>query len=52
LKRARNDIDDFLRSCDIDPKRRGESLSVDEFIKLARAVRQNNLLILLKNPSI
>jgi 16S rRNA (adenine1518-N6/adenine1519-N6)-dimethyltransferase len=44
LKRARHDIDDFLRSCDIDPKRRGETLSVDEFIKLAHAMRQNNLL--------
>ena len=44
LKGARHDIDEFLRSCDIDPKRRGETLSVDEFIKLACAVRQNNLL--------
>jgi len=35
LKRARNDIDDFLWSCDIDPKRRGETLGVDEFVKLA-----------------
>jgi 16S rRNA (adenine1518-N6/adenine1519-N6)-dimethyltransferase len=44
LKRARSDIDDFLRSCDIDPKRRGETLTVDEFIKLARAVGQSDLL--------
>ncbi len=44
LKRARHDIDGFLRSWDIDPKRRGETLSVDEFIKLARAVRQSGLL--------
>lgn len=44
LKRARSDTDDFLRSCDIDPKRRGETLSVDEFIKLARAAGQSDLL--------
>jgi len=44
LKHARRDVDDFLRSYDVDPKRRGETLSVDEFVKLACAVRQNNLL--------
>jgi 16S rRNA (adenine1518-N6/adenine1519-N6)-dimethyltransferase len=35
LKHGRSDIDRFLRSCDIDPQRRGETLRVDEFIKLA-----------------
>jgi 16S rRNA (adenine1518-N6/adenine1519-N6)-dimethyltransferase len=35
LKRARLEIDAFLSSCEIDPRRRGETLSVDEFIKLA-----------------
>ncbi len=44
LKGARNDIDDFLRSCDIDPKRRGETLSVDEFIKLASRLSHSNFL--------
>jgi len=44
LQGARHDIDDFLRASDIDPKRRGETLSVAEFIKLARAARQNHLL--------
>lgn len=35
LKLPRVEIDQLLLSCDIDPKRRGETLSVDEFIKLA-----------------
>jgi len=41
LKRARKDIDDFLWSCDIDPKRRGETLGVDEFVKLAGRLKGN-----------
>ena len=44
VKRDRNEIDSFLRVQDIDPKRRGETLSVEEFIKLARAARAKNLL--------
>jgi 16S rRNA (adenine1518-N6/adenine1519-N6)-dimethyltransferase len=44
LKRARKDIDDFLRSCDIDPKRRGETLGVDEFVKLAGRLRHSSIL--------
>jgi len=44
LKVARHDIDDFLRSCDIDPKRRGETLSVDEFIKLASRLSHSSFL--------
>jgi len=44
LKRARKDIDDFLRSCDIDPKRRGETLGVDEFVKLAGKLRHSSIL--------
>jgi len=44
IKRDRNEIDSFLQAQDIDPKRRGETLSVDEFIKLARARGANNLL--------
>jgi len=33
----RDEIDDWLRTQDIDPKRRGETLSIDEFIRLAGA---------------
>ncbi len=38
LGRERHAIDRWLQRCDIDPKRRGESLDVHEFIKLARAL--------------
>jgi 16S rRNA (adenine1518-N6/adenine1519-N6)-dimethyltransferase len=44
LKRGRTEIDDFLWSCDIDPKRRGETLSVAEFINLAGRVNQYGFL--------
>lgn len=40
LKNDRGEIEHFLRSQAIDPRRRGETLSVDEFVKLARAARQ------------
>ena len=36
-KRTRDTVEDFLRSQEIDPRRRGETLSVDEFIRLAHA---------------
>ena len=39
LKHGRGDIDEFLWSCEIDPKRRGETLSVAEFVKLAGRLR-------------
>jgi 16S rRNA (adenine1518-N6/adenine1519-N6)-dimethyltransferase len=39
LKCERGEIESFLRSQDIDPQRRGETLSIEEFIKLARAAR-------------
>jgi 16S rRNA (adenine1518-N6/adenine1519-N6)-dimethyltransferase len=39
LKADRGEIEKFLRSQDVDPRRRGETLGVDEFIKLARAAR-------------
>lgn len=39
LRRSRAEIDGLLRAQDIDPVRRGETLTVDEFIKLAGAVR-------------
>jgi 16S rRNA (adenine1518-N6/adenine1519-N6)-dimethyltransferase len=44
IKRDRSEIDSFLQAQDIDPKRRGETLSVDEFIKLARGACANRLL--------
>jgi 16S rRNA (adenine1518-N6/adenine1519-N6)-dimethyltransferase len=39
LKLERDTVETYLRSCAIDPKRRGETLSVEEFIKLTRVVR-------------
>jgi 16S rRNA (adenine1518-N6/adenine1519-N6)-dimethyltransferase len=44
LECERDVIDPFLRACDIDPKRRGETLGVDEFIRLARAITEGALL--------
>jgi len=44
LKAERDEIQDFLRSQNVDPQRRGETLGVDEFIKLARAARSQSLL--------
>jgi 16S rRNA (adenine1518-N6/adenine1519-N6)-dimethyltransferase len=45
LKGGRVEIENFLRSQGIDPQRRGETLGVDEFIKVARAARNGSLLI-------
>jgi 16S rRNA (adenine1518-N6/adenine1519-N6)-dimethyltransferase len=39
LKGGRSEIDRLLYAVDIDPQRRGETLQVEEFIKLARAAR-------------
>jgi 16S rRNA (adenine1518-N6/adenine1519-N6)-dimethyltransferase len=44
LKREREAVETYLRSCEIDPKRRGETLSVEEFIKLTRAARNPSAL--------
>jgi len=44
LQLGRDAVDGFLAAHDVDPKRRGETLSVDEFIKLAQAARQRGLL--------
>jgi 16S rRNA (adenine1518-N6/adenine1519-N6)-dimethyltransferase len=44
LKRARHDIDPCLRASNIDPKRRGETLDIDEFIRLAGAITDRALL--------
>jgi 16S rRNA (adenine1518-N6/adenine1519-N6)-dimethyltransferase len=37
-RRGREEIEVFLRSHDIDPKRRGETLTIDEFITLTKAL--------------
>lgn len=39
LKVGREEVDRLLRAQEIDPRRRGETLSVDEFIGLARAIK-------------
>lgn len=44
LKGGRTEIETFLRAQAIDPQRRGETLSIDEFIRLARAARGQSLL--------
>jgi 16S rRNA (adenine1518-N6/adenine1519-N6)-dimethyltransferase len=44
LKRERDEVDGFLRSQSVDPQRRGETLSVDEFIQLGRAMGEKGLL--------
>ncbi len=41
-KRGREEVEKFLRAQEIDPTRRGETLGVDEFIKLARAARDQS----------
>ena len=43
LKSGRTEIESFLRAHGVDPQRRGETLRVDEFIKLARAAREQSL---------
>ena len=45
LKGGRGEIERLLYSVDVDPQRRGETLRVDEFIKVARAARSEALLI-------
>ena len=44
LMRERDEVDGLLAAHDVDPKRRGETLSVEEFIKLAQAIRVSGLL--------
>jgi 16S rRNA (adenine1518-N6/adenine1519-N6)-dimethyltransferase len=39
LRRPREEIDRLLREQSIDPMRRGETLAVEEFIRLARAIQ-------------
>ena len=45
LHGGRAEIESLLRSQGIDPQRRGETLGVDEFLRLARAARSRSLLI-------
>jgi 16S rRNA (adenine1518-N6/adenine1519-N6)-dimethyltransferase len=40
----RNEVDALLAAHDVNPKRRGETLAVEEFIKLAQAIRLSGLL--------
>lgn len=51
LKRDRQDVEGFLRRYDIDPKRRGETLSADEFVDLSRALSTSGLLREKVDPS-
>lgn len=44
LDSDRDIVEDFLRSQGIDPQRRGETLSVDNFIDLTRSLRSSSLL--------
>jgi 16S rRNA (adenine1518-N6/adenine1519-N6)-dimethyltransferase len=44
LAADRGQVDNFLRRCSIDPVRRGETLTVDEFLVLAMALRESGLL--------
>ena len=41
LDKTREEIDAYLRGEGIDPRRRGESLSVEEFMRLARALKNH-----------
>lgn len=44
LKRNREDVHGFLRLHHIDPQRRGETLAVDEFVRLSQALSVSGLL--------
>jgi 16S rRNA (adenine1518-N6/adenine1519-N6)-dimethyltransferase len=44
LTRDREDVEGFLRRQNIDPRRRGETLTVDEFVDLAQALSASGLL--------
>jgi 16S rRNA (adenine1518-N6/adenine1519-N6)-dimethyltransferase len=48
--RDRAAVERFLRAQNIDPRRRGETLAVGEFIELARAARRDPLLATLNGP--
>jgi 16S rRNA (adenine1518-N6/adenine1519-N6)-dimethyltransferase len=44
LKSGRQEVEEFLRSQGVDPQRRGETLSVENFINLTHALRSSVLL--------
>ena len=44
LRQSREDIDGYLRARDIDPKRRGETLTIDEFVNLSRTLSNSGLM--------
>jgi len=44
LKRDRVELEHFLRAQNVDPRRRGETLTVGEFVQLARAAREQSWL--------
>jgi len=44
LKNRRGEIEPFLVGEDIDPRRRGETLSLDEFLRLALALKKSGLI--------
>ena len=44
LKKGRDEIEMLLRREGVDPRRRGETLSVDEFIRLAHALKNTGLI--------
>ncbi|MBI3061879.1 MAG: hypothetical protein HYY83_07895, partial [Deltaproteobacteria bacterium] len=44
LKKGRGEVEALLEREGIDPKRRGETLSVDEFIGLARALEKTEMI--------
>ena len=43
LKLERQTVESFLGSCGVDPRRRGETLSVEEFIKLTRRLNEKQI---------
>jgi 16S rRNA (adenine1518-N6/adenine1519-N6)-dimethyltransferase len=44
LKSGRDEVEEFLRSQHIDPRRRGETLSIENFIDLTHALASSHLL--------
>jgi 16S rRNA (adenine1518-N6/adenine1519-N6)-dimethyltransferase len=44
LKQSRELVDGFLHGHEVDPQRRGETLTIDEFVGLTRALKDSRLL--------
>jgi len=49
IQQRREEIKNFLRAQNVDPQRRGETLGVDEFLRLTRAARAQALPLFAKN---